>query len=138
MNNLLNLNFLNTTYITYLKNLSFIVGISVMICVIFLLLKFLFNKKYEFWDGSCNLLLVISFIAVCLEVIVLFLSFVLLPACYLSALIKDVLMARYLYTPELLTFSREIIINIISAFIGVIPYTYIIARCIKNFARADI
>ena len=47
MNFLLDLNFLSSTYIEWLKNLSFYLIVSGALCIAFLLLKYLFWKKWE-------------------------------------------------------------------------------------------
>lgn len=144
MNFLLDLNFLSSTYIEWLKNLSFYLIVSGALCIAFLLLKYLFWKKWEKEEHNfttyrifCDMGMVITFIIGILIMIALAVLLVIYPACYLAALIKDILVARYLYEPELLTFSRELFINIISSALAVIPYIYIIVKSLKNFVEDE-
>lgn len=133
MNNMfIDLNFLNTTYIDFLKNLSFYVFIMFMICIVLVLIMEGFKQYKKLKDILYPFVVFILFIDI-LAFCILFLAFTMFPACYLSALIKDILIAKYLYDPVLLTSSREIFINIISILIGVGVYSIILGKIFKKF-----
>ena len=128
----LDLNFLNTTYLSFLKNLSFWTFTGLMICIGLLLIAYHFNEDGCMRSNIYSLAIIIG-CATGLAFCVVFFAFVLLPACYLCAVFKDILITKYIIYPTLLTPVKEFAINCISIVLGVGIYSFIIGKGIKAF-----
>lgn len=135
----LNLEFLNTQYIEFLKWLSFYVMVGFMIIFGLGVLVYFFqkDKKNNFISESLKVLIVLITIFTILATFVLFIGFMFFPACYISAMIKDLLMAKYIINPELLTTTRDITINLFSIIMGAGAYSYILGIAFKNFINNE-
>ena len=128
----LDLNFLNTSYINFLKNLSFYVFTIFAICVFLLLFTNAIIRSKIIKDLLYFIIAIIACIGILLFCI-LFSGYILFPASYLSAIIKDLLVTKYLYNSIIITSFKELVINIVSLLIGVSIYSFILGKTIQIF-----
>lgn len=134
MNNLLDFYFLNTTGLEVLKNLSFITAILGMITIGL----YLFSRLFVINGNDDNaiidtILIFIVFFGIIflLAFGILFLCFIIAVPCYVSALLKSVIVQNY-FSMNNLTPFKELFINISCAFIASGIYVKLLIRAFKN------
>lgn len=131
INNLINLNFLKNEYIEFVKNyLLYAVIITFILCIFSLI--YLILRKNSFLSiiiGSTLIFIGITFTVILL---ILIISILVYPGLYLSGFIKDLLITKYFYNLELLTFYKEIFINILSILIGSGIYGFTMGKLIDK------
>lgn len=128
---ILDVNFLNTTYMGFIKELSFWVCIIGVLCCGLAILAYFF--KQEIIKDILTMLCIIIAIILVLITFVDFMMIGLIPALYLSSFIKFT-MNLYLVSYDNIINNAllQVIINFISLVISLSLYGVIINRALQN------
>lgn len=127
MNNFLDLGYLTTDFMNFIKNFSYYLTITISLLIIFALIYTIFeNKDIKVFQLIFGLITIIIAMIALLVFIILAISLITLPGLCLCSVIK------YYIVQSEMSLITNLIINLISIFIGSAIYGFIAQKLITN------